>query len=340
MTTPDAYQTLTTISAELTKDWHQALRKRCSEDQVQSLLGRSGMIDGSGGLVSRVSHAQFVALYQRAALETGDEMMGLWERPIRARALQHLLTAMRDAETAPSALYRFTTFWNLLLDNWQLSLTQTETMMTVSLEPVQLATVQRFGHMLMLKLAHGLMSWIVGQEVPLKAVGFAFDRPDFAQDYASLFPAPVQFSQKRSSISFDASGLARRQLRTKSDMGHFLKRAPEDWIFTRSLHHSFALRLRAQLMAADWEDATLQKAAAEFGMTPRTLMRRLSAERCTFQSIKDDLRRDLALQALRGSDKTIEEIAFELGFSSAANFHRSFKRWTGGTPAHVRRSSR
>ena len=55
--------------------------------------------------------------------------------------------------------------------------------------------LQRFGHMLILKLAHGLMSWLAGHEVPVKAVDFAFDRPDFDQDYAIIFPAPFQFGQ-------------------------------------------------------------------------------------------------------------------------------------------------
>ncbi|MCP4819285.1 MAG: helix-turn-helix domain-containing protein, partial [Shimia sp.] len=31
-------------------------------------------------------------------------------------------------------------------------------------------------------------------------------------------------------------------------------------------------------------------------------------------------------------------IAHDVGFSSAANFHRAFQRWTGSTPSSYRRN--
>ncbi len=326
-----------TISAEFLRDWQHALHKRCPENEVLALFQRAGLTLQNGEPVGRVTHAQFVALYQIAALETGDEMMGLWGRPIRPRALQHMLTTMRDAETVPAALFRFTTFWNLLLDDWQLEINQSKRSLSISIVPLENAEPQRFGHMLMLKLAHGLVSWLVGREVPLQDVRFTFARPSFAQDYAALFPLSVSFDAAESAVSFDLKELQSMTPRSKSDMVQFLQRAPEDWIFTQSLHHSFSLRTRAFLVRTPWQMSTLDHAAIEFGMTARTLMRRLQAEGSAFQSIKDDVRRDLAIQALQTTDQSIEEISHTLGFSSAANFHKSFKRWTSQTPAMLRK---
>lgn len=336
MTTPLPTQHHATISAELLHDWHQALLTRCSAPEALSILGRAGLSVEDGHLVSRVTHAQFVALYQIAALETGDEMMGLWGRPVRPRALQHLLTTMRDADTVPAALFRFTTFWNLLLDDWRLEIGQSTSSLTISIAPLKQAAPQRFGHMLMLKLAHGLASWLAGREVPLLEVRFAFARPPFAQDYAALLPCSVSFDAKASLVSFDLLALQRMTPRSKEDMVQFIKRAPEDWIFTRALHHSFSLRTRAFLLDTPWQTATLERAASEFGMTPRTLMRRLQDEGSSFQSIKDDLRCDLAILNLQTTSESIEEISRALGFSSAANFHRAFKKWTKQTPSQLR----
>ena len=72
-------------------------------------------------------------------------------------------------------------------------------------------------------------------------------------------------------------------------------------------------------------------------MTSRTLIRKLQTDGTSFQSIKDDLRRDIAIRHLSVGEKSIEAIAHEVGFSSAANFHRAFQRWTGNTPSSYRR---
>ena len=69
-------------------------------------------------------------------------------------------------------------------------------------------------------------------------------------------------------------------------------------------------------------------------------MRRLGAEGTSFQGVKDGLRRDLALQALLSRTQSVEEISQDLGFSSSANFHRAFKRWTGRTPGQVRTAAK
>ena len=130
----------------------------------------------------RITLDQIVCLYQLAAVETGDEMMGLWSRSIRPRALQHLLTSVREATSLSSALYRFSTFWNLLLDDYQFELSEPDGALVLMLTPRGDTAAQRFGHMLILKLAHGLMSWLARFEVPVKAVDFVIERPEFEED--------------------------------------------------------------------------------------------------------------------------------------------------------------
>ncbi|MEJ1993283.1 MAG: AraC family transcriptional regulator ligand-binding domain-containing protein [Maritimibacter sp.] len=269
---------LTTVSAGFIQDWLDALQSRCTPDAMTSLLERSGLQTGLMIPSQRVTLTEIAQLYQLAVPETGDEMMGLWSRPIRPRALQHLVTVQREASSLVSALFRFSTFWNLLLDDFHLDLRS-------SPEEVELALVpysnedqpQRFGHMLMLKLAHGLLSWLSGSETNVKEVRFAFARPDFAADYAVVFPCPVEFDAPQTSILFDP-----RQ-------------------FNRPITRS----------------------AAEASVT-------------TFQDIKDALRRDIAIRALQQGTNSIEQIAFDAGFSAPANFHRAFRKWTDRTPGSYR----
>lgn len=334
---PATSPVLSTVSSQFIADWLSALRPLCPDDRFVSLLTRSDLSVDQGHSVDRVTLDQIVCLYQLAAVETGDEMMGLWSRPIRPRALQHLLTSVREATSLSSALYRFSTFWNLLLDDYQFALVETDKTLTLSLIPQGEVAVQRFGHMLILKLAHGLMSWLARYEVPVRAVDFAFARPAFETDYAVIFPAPVRFDQPATSLSFDLDVLGPVQIRSAADLGLFLHTAPRDWIFTRSSEHTQSLRVRAYLSQADAQDATLTHAAFAMHMTPRTLIRRLSTDGTSFQAIKDALRRDIAIRHLQTGNQSIEAIAHDLGFSSAASFHKAFQRWTGKAPSSYRR---
>jgi len=340
METTAAPTLYSTVSRPFIADWLAALRPLCSDAQYISLLERADLMAEQDLAQGRVTLDQIVTLYQLAAVETGDEMMGLWGRPIRPRALQHLLTSVREATSLPSALYRFSTFWNLLLDDYQFVLKETETTLELTLQPNGAAPVRRFGHMLILKLAHGLMSWLSDQEVPMKAVHFAFPRPAFAQDYAIIFPASVRFDQPATSVSFALDALGPTEIRSTAELDLFLENAPRDWIFTRSRAHTRSLRLRSLLGQMDWQNATLTDAAQAMHMTPRTLIRKLDADGTSFQDIKDALRRDIAIRHLQKGDSSIEAIAHAVGFSSAANFHRAFQRWTGNTPSFYRTKRR
>ncbi|KIC19203.1 AraC family transcriptional regulator [Leisingera sp. ANG-DT] len=332
---PDS-SSLATVSPQFAGDWLHALRKCSEEGQLATFLQRAGLHLAEGQLTHRVTLDQIVRLYQIAAVETGDEMTGLWSRPVRPRALQHLLTTVREASTLPAALHRFSTFWNLLLDDYRVDLTEDTTSTGLQLVPQGSQPAQRFGHMLILKLAHGLLSWLAGYEVPVRAVQFAFERPAFAQDYAVIFPAPVSFGAQWSAIDFDTGSAGLPGHRSNAELNDFLARAPRDWIFTGFREHTQSLKVREFLYRSSWENCHLADAARALSVTPRTLMRRLDAEDTSFQAIKDGLRRDLAIRDLQSGLKSIEEISQDTGFSSTANFHRAFRRWTGAPPSAYR----
>jgi AraC-like DNA-binding protein len=88
----------------------------------------------------------------------------------------------------------------------------------------------------------------------------------------------------------------------------------------------------------DSEMPSLEVVGKSLGVTPQTLSRRLQEEGQGYQAIKDDLRRDAAIEYLARPDLTLIEIANLLGFSEASTFHRAFKKWTGVAPGEYRQS--
>jgi AraC-like DNA-binding protein len=77
--------------------------------------------------------------------------------------------------------------------------------------------------------------------------------------------------------------------------------------------------------------------ASEMAMSARHLQRALSAEGRTYQEVLDEVRCAMARRYLAEPVNSVSQVAFMLGFSEAAAFHRAFKRWTGKTPAAARR---
>ncbi|MCY1300503.1 putative HTH-type transcriptional regulator [compost metagenome] len=72
-------------------------------------------------------------------------------------------------------------------------------------------------------------------------------------------------------------------------------------------------------------------------MTQSTLRRRLDEEGQSFRLIKDQLRRDMALEYLDRSSRSVSEIAEELGFAEPSALYRAFRKWTGVSLADHRR---
>ena len=73
-------------------------------------------------------------------------------------------------------------------------------------------------------------------------------------------------------------------------------------------------------------------------VSERTLQRRLRQEGCTFEGLVELVRRDVATEYLKDPSLSITEIAYLMGYSGPAAFHRAFKQWTGSTPRRSARS--
>jgi AraC-like DNA-binding protein len=290
---------------------------------------------------ARLTRQQYVALYRTVAAALDDEMLGLWSRPIRTGTLKYLMLSLLDAPTVLVALNRFVRFWNLLLDDYRLQLSTRSDLVRLALvarAPDTQATP--LGHALMMKLVHGIASWLRGKEIGLHGVEFGFARPRRVEDYAFLFPGDVRFDAGATRIDFAYADCAQTFARAKHELWAFLKAAPEDWTFSALHRASIAARTREYLEQHLAQPATIQDLAQALHLSVRTLNRRFAEEGTQFQAVKDGLRRDIAVHRLANSNTAVAALAFDLGFADATGFCRAFKHWTGSSPSDYRRGNR
>lgn len=328
-----------TVSSHFLHAMLAPLRRQRDEAVTARVLREAGippeLLDQPG---ARITREQFVLLYKRVAFELDDEMLGLWSRPIRGGTLKYLCLSLLDAPTILIALNRFLRFWNLILDDYRLHMARQDGLVRIALVARHPSVpVTMLGHELMMKLVHGIVSWLLGREIPIERVEFAFDRPAHAADYIFLYPGEVRYGARESSVWLLEAYCQMAFKREKHQLWAFLKRAPEDWAFTMFHRGSISARTREYLEEHIELALEVKDIACAFHMSARTLTRKFTAEGVSFQSVKDALRRDIAVQRLSKSTVPVAVIARELGYMNAAVFCRAFKQWTGSTPTAYRR---
>lgn len=85
------------------------------------------------------------------------------------------------------------------------------------------------------------------------------------------------------------------------------------------------------------EYPSLAIAAKAAGVSIRTLQRRLEEHQLNYSQLVEKIRFEQAVELLQDPTNQLIDIAFELGYTDAANFTRAFKRWTGVSPREFRR---
>ncbi|MBB3220956.1 AraC family transcriptional regulator [Pseudoduganella umbonata] len=336
------WQTALTVSAHFLHGMLEFVRTHRGEQVAAQVLAGAAippsLLDQPD---ARLTRQQYVALYRTVAATLDDEMLGLWSRPIRTGTLKYLMLSLLDAPTVLVALNRFVRFWNLLLDDYRLQISTKNALVRLALVARIPGTQARpLGHEMMIKLAHGIASWLLGREIALHRVDFAFARPRHVDDYAFLFPGDVRFDAAMTSVCFSYADCAEPFKREKHELWAFLKRAPEDWTFTAFHRASIAARTRGYLEQRIGEPVTIQDLARALHVSVRTLNRRFAGEGTHFQAVKDGLRRDIAVHRLANSNTAVAVLAFDLGFADATGFCRAFRQWTGSTPSDYRKGNR
>ncbi|MBS0398825.1 MAG: AraC family transcriptional regulator ligand-binding domain-containing protein, partial [Proteobacteria bacterium] len=77
------------------EDLLRSLRAVCPQPVLDRCLKAAGIVkEFIDHPASRLTHDQLVKLYRESAAMTGDEMMGLWSRPIRTGSLKYIMRAV------------------------------------------------------------------------------------------------------------------------------------------------------------------------------------------------------------------------------------------------------
>ena len=152
-----------------------------------------------------------------------------------------------------------------------------------------------------------------------------------------MLPGELRFAQQHSAFWVEAQRLRDPIRRDEAALRAFIADLQGNIILPRRRDEDASTRVRCYLLGAcpAWPD--LATTAEAMHMSVSTLQRNLGHEGTSYQLLKDELRRDLAVSRLTTSTEPLAALAAEPGFSDSAAFQRAFKSWTGSPPGAYRR---
>ena len=298
---------------------------------------------------SRIPIDRYAALYNRLNRDFDDEAFALFAQPMRIGSFEFLCRSCLSAPTLAEALTRASRFLRLVLPDLAVSVRRMHgraelvigEMRRLSETPDDPARV--FAFEWLLRLLHALACWLAGRGIALDNVIFPYRKPAHFADYALIFTEDSRFAPTVPGgngtliASFNANLLDLPIRRDEAALNTFLEGAPGRITMLYRRDREMVTRVRDLLRTALPGSLSLDEIARRLHLSPRSIHRRLEEEGSSFRSIKDALRRDLALARLSKTRDPIAKVAADLGYTDPSAFYRAFVEWTGMAPVHYRR---
>jgi len=183
--------------------------------------------------------------------------------------------------------------------------------------------------------AHNFLRLLAGEDYELCAVSLSHPPIVSRAAYERFFGAPLLEEPSGATLYISRKTFGANVQGANASF----RQVAEDYIFRnfgvaeQSASERVRLALRRTLGTSDCDKANI---AALLALHPRTLQRRLEEEGTTFGEIKDEVRKQLALEYLRGTRMAIGQISLMLGFPAQSALTRACRLWFCATPLELR----
>ncbi len=287
----------------------------------------------------RISSAKLQKVWKIAHAQSGDDCIGLtYAEIIQPASLCGLGLAWITSDTLKDSIDRLIRFqaaittatsfiFNELSDSYQIIIkAKINKPESVSVDAA-IASLYK-----MCQITYGL-------DLVAKRVCISHSQPDCSNKFDGFFGVNVEFDTEETQIFFSKEMFDLRLANANPELARMNDRVVIDYLkkFDKS---NIVIQVRAQIIEELTNGIPHQEKIARYlNMSLRNLQRKLKEEETSFKIILDEIRIDLSKQYLRGSDRSIFEVGFLLGFSEPSNFARAFRRWTGESPNEFREKS-
>lgn len=285
---------------------------------------------------ARISVSAYAKLWTEIANQMNDEFFGMDSHPMRRGSYKLLSKMVMHADTLRSAIEQILQYLNFILDDFQSKLIIDENYAYIVITD-KLQIKRMFSYATYFMLIHSLICWLADQRILINRIQLKCTQPDDDLDYRVRFCENIRYQADHHYLQFDANYLNITIKRDKKSWYTFIQNTPENLLIRFKNPHALSSMIRKQLLSlapVDWYE--LNELAQQLNISEATIQRRLKSEGISYQQLKNDIRRDLAIELLCKSTHSLQEISEQLNFQEPSAFHRAFKKWTGVSPGAYR----
>lgn len=197
---------------------------------------------------------------------------------------------------------------------------------------------QEYGFFLDMQFAlHGTLAKdVMGPWCIPAKVSYALTRPAHAEHIERALECPVEFGQARNGVHYPHEWLDRAPHMANPITAAQMSESCERLIEQLAWQAGLTRRVYEEITRTPGRYPSIEQVAETLCMTSRTLSRKLAAEGTTYSDLLARVRYALALDYLRTTRLSMDDVAAALGFSDANSFRQAFRRWSGKSPTEYR----
>jgi len=294
---------------------------------------------------AHITALQMERISSFAMHELNDEVLGCLSRQLPWGTYGMLVRASLTSPTLGVALKRWCRHHGLVTDDIELSVAETDGKAHIRLqERTDLGAQREFGVLSILRNLYGVACWLIDSRITLEQVQFAFEAPAHQAVYPLMFQGPVQFGYTEASASdhavselvMNASYLELPLRRDEAALQRMLETALTLTVLQYRKDRLLLTQVKQALAMHPQDTHSAEDLAPLLNLSPRSLHRQLKEEGTSLQVLKDEVRRERAIELLQRTRKPVKQVAESAGFQNEKSFIRAFKQWTGQTPAAFR----
>jgi AraC-like DNA-binding protein len=327
--------------------WTQAAAAR----ETLSYLDRKG-IDAAPALLGAglsrsqlsrddlgVSAAAQYRFLELAAAEADDQLLGLRVAAVMdMRAVGILFYLTESSPTVSEALENLVRYSQTTNEALVAEITRRQDEATLAIRPVQVFDEphRQFFELFALWFLRTLHTKTNRDFIPLR-VTFTHARNSDLREVHRFLRCPVEFAQAVDSLVLPQRVMDLPIVSEDSRLLRILTAHADDLLAERHSATGLQSRVENQLVSLlPSGEARAAAVAQRLNMTLRSFTRYLAEEGTTFGEILERLRLRLAARYLADDRMSLQQIAWQLGYSEPAAFTHAYKRWTGTSPRRAR----
>ncbi len=276
------------------------------------------------------------SIFTEHGAQIGDEFHGATDQPLRPGASDLIVARMLLSATVIDALRAFSEAWKFLVSSINMSVTSREN--GISLRWSAEDPTNEVHHIFaegITTVFYGVFYWMTGERLQVLRIKSPVSRQSSSSTMMELLGAPITYSGRDLEVIFSPEVADIPILEVELDAWRDRVRSIVSDLYLESHRQESGGLFADKVRSAIRNGVDQQNMAFNWGISVKTLARRLHQEGCTFREIQNEVRMQRAKSLIQAGE-SIDGIGYKLGYQDERSFRRAFHRWVGVSPSAYR----